>query len=39
MLSVDEWTGEIEQIQVREAKGHRGWMGEDSQSLFSFRAR
>jgi hypothetical protein len=39
VFGVDERTGKVEQIQVRKAKGDRGWMGEDSQSLISFRMR
>jgi hypothetical protein len=35
----DKRTGEVEQIQVREAKGDRDGMGEGLHSLFSFRAR
>ncbi len=39
VIGGDERTGEVEQIQVREAKGDRGRMGEGSHSLFSFRTR
>jgi hypothetical protein len=35
----DKRTGEVEQIQVREAKGDRYGMGEGLHGLFSFRAR
>jgi len=35
----DKRTGEVEQIQVRKAKGDRDGMGEGLHGLFSFKAR
>lgn len=39
VLGGDERTGEIQQVQVREAKGDRDGVGKRLHSLFSFRAR
>jgi hypothetical protein len=39
VIGGDERTGEVEQIQVREAERNRGRMGEWSHNLFSFRVR
>lgn len=39
MFGGDKRTGEVEQVQVREAEGDRDGMGKGLHGLFSFKAR